>query len=157
MVGRSLWCIPSRTPPTSRDSTSTGLDLETAWRAAAGSIVAEHNRRADPRADQEQIGPAQRFALDLLRDPSVGLPPGAAEADEALAVGRSSSVRHALTEIRRQVVDGMISRNDAARAIVEVVRTFGLQAVEPPPPLEQITEEDLGVVCWMAVLPTQPS
>jgi hypothetical protein len=38
--------------------------------------------------------------------------------------------------------------------VVEVVDAFGLRAVEPPPPLEVITEDDLGVVCWMAVLPS---
>jgi hypothetical protein len=27
------------------------------------------------------------------------------------------------------------------------------RAVEPPPPLELITEDDVGVTCWMIVLP----
>lgn len=130
-----------------------GVDLEAAWRAAVSGIVAEHNRRADPRADEERIGPAQRFALDLLRDPAVMLPVGAAEAEEALTVERSSTVRHALTEIRSHVVQGTISRDDAARQIVEVVESFGLQPVEPPPLLDPITEDDVGVVCWMVVLP----
>lgn len=31
------------------------------------------------------LGPAQRFAIDLLRDPSVTLPAGAAAAEEALS------------------------------------------------------------------------
>jgi hypothetical protein len=130
-----------------------GVDLEAAWHAAVLGIVAEHNRRADPRADEERIGPAQRFALDLLRDPAVMLPTGAAEAEETLTVERSSTVRHALTEIRGHVVQGTISRDDAARQIVEVVESFGLQPVEPPPLLDPITEDDVGVVCWMAVLP----
>ncbi|MGH2703705.1 MAG: hypothetical protein ACRDJ4_01000 [Actinomycetota bacterium] len=95
----------------------------------------------------------QRFAIDLLRDPAVTLPAGAAAAEEALSVGRSSAVRQALSEIRTMVADGRISRNEAAERIVKVVEEFGLQTVEPPPPLEPITEEDVGVVCWMAVLP----
>ena len=128
------------------------IELEEAWELAVETIVAEHNRRADPRADEERIGPAQRWAVDLLRDPVVLLPSGAAEAEEALTVERSSSVRHALTEIRNAVVQASISRDDAARRIVEVVETFGLQAVEPPAPLDPITADDVGVVCWMAVL-----
>jgi superfamily II DNA or RNA helicase len=135
------------------DLTGADIDLEAAWQAAVISIVTEHNRRADPRADEERIGPAQRFALDLLRDPTVLLPPGANLAEEALTVERSSTVRHALTEIRSRVVQGVISRDDAAREIVEVVTSFGLQPVEPPPLLEPIDEDDVGVVCWMAVLP----
>jgi len=119
------------------------------WQAAVESIVTEHNRRADPRADAEHIGPAQRFALELLRDRTVLLPPGAADAEEAVTVERSSTVRHGLTVVRGAVVEGTISRDDAARQIVDVVASFGLQPVEAPPPLDPITEEDVGVVCWM--------
>ena len=36
---------------------------------------------------------------------------------------------------------------------MQVVADFGLRPVEPPPLPEKITAEDLGVVCWMAVLP----
>lgn len=128
------------------------IHLESAWRRAVGSIVEEHNRRADPRAQEEGIGPAQRFAIDLLRDPSVTLPQGASEAEEALSVGRSSTVRQALTEIKSLVADGTISRNEAAQRVVDAVRSFGLQPVPPPAPLEPITEDDVGVVCWMGVL-----
>ncbi len=137
------------------DPWDAGIDLEGSWQAAVETIVAEHNRRADPRADAERIGPAQRFALDLLRDPTVLLPPGAADAEEALTVERSSTVRHALTDIRAAVVEGSMSRDDAARQIVDVVASFGLQPVEPPPPLDPITEDEVGVVCWMIVLPPE--
>lgn len=130
-----------------------GFDLESAWVAAVASIVEEHNRLADPRAFEERIGPVQGFALEVLRDPTVALPPGAAAAEEALSVERSSTVRQALGEIRLGVREGAMSRDEAARRIIEVVASFGLQAVEPPPPLDPITEDDLGVVCWMAVLP----
>jgi len=85
------------------------------------------------------------------------LPPGAAEAEEALAVERSSAVRQALTSIRVQVAGGTVSRDEAARRIVEVVESFGLQRVEPPPALEPVDESEIGVVCWMAVLPPNGS
>ena len=134
------------------DPSASEVDLEAAWQAAVAEIVADHNRRADPRYAQERIGPAQRFAVDLLRDPTVGLPPGAAEADEALSVERSSSVRQALSEIRARLAESSISRDQAAQQIVEVVESFGLQPVEPPPLLDPITEDDVGVVCWMVVL-----
>ncbi len=131
------------------------VDLEAAWPLAVASIVAEHNRRADPRADEERIGPAQRFALDLLRDPTVLLPRGADVAEAALSVERSSTVRQALTQVRSRVVQGTESRDDAARAVVDVVESFGLQPVEPPPLLDPVDEDDIGVVCWMAVLGPQ--
>ncbi|MGH9075868.1 MAG: helicase-related protein [Acidimicrobiales bacterium] len=130
-----------------------GVNLEDAWQAAVADIVAAHNRRGDPRYAQERIGPAQRFAVDLLRDPTVTLPVGAAAAEEALSVERSSSVRQALSEVRARLVDATISADRAAQDIVAVVDSYGLQPVEAPPLLEPITEDDLGVVCWMAVLP----
>ena len=130
-----------------------GVDLERLWAVAAPSIVVEHNARADPRADQAQIGPAQRAALDVLRDPAVALPVGAADAEEALTVGRGPLVRQALAKVSRDLAEGTVSRGLAARRIVEIVQEFGLQGVPPGPALEPVTEDDIGVVCWLAVLP----
>jgi superfamily II DNA or RNA helicase len=140
-------------PATGEQVPASGIDLELMWQAAAASIVEEHNRRADPRAAGERIGPVQRYAIELLRDPAVLLPPGAAEAEEALSVERSSAVRQALALIRSLVSEGSISRDEAATRIVQVVESFGLRAVEPPPALEPINDDDIGVVCWMVVLP----
>jgi hypothetical protein len=130
-----------------------GVELETAWHTAAADIVAIHNDRTDLRAVQEQIGPKQRWALDILRDPAVALPPGADLADEVLSVERSSAVRRALGDVQDRVVAREISLDDAAAEIVRVVDDFGLQPVELPPLPDKVTAEDLGVVCWMAVLP----
>lgn len=130
-----------------------GIDLEGAWQAAVSAIVEEHNLRADPGAERERIGPVQRWALEVLRDPSVALPQGAELADEVLGVERSSAVRQALGEVRRLETEGVIARDEAARQIVDVVQSFGLQPVEAAPPMEMITEDDVGVVCWMVVLP----
>jgi superfamily II DNA or RNA helicase len=130
-----------------------GVDLEHAWQLAAADIVSTHNARTDLRAVQEQIGPKQRWALELLRDPAVALPPGAELADEVLSVERSSAVRRALGGVQDRVLGRQISRDEAATEIVRVVEGFGLQPVEPPPLPEKITVEDLGVVCWMAVRP----
>lgn len=132
-----------------------GLDLEGAWSTAAASIVAEHNSRSDPRAAQDAIGPAQRFALELLRDPTVILPEGAERAADALAVERSSTVRRELNGIAAEVRELRMTRNEAARRVVELVDNVGLQAVDVGDVPPEITEEDLGVVCWMAVLPPE--
>jgi superfamily II DNA or RNA helicase len=134
----------------------TGIDLDRAWEKAAASIVAAHNARADLRAGQEQIGPRQRWALEVIRDPSVSLPTGVEQVDEvdaALSVERSSAVRRALREVQERLEAAEISRDAAAATIVEVVRDFGLRPVEAAPLPEKISVEELGVVCWMAVLP----
>ena len=68
-----------------------------------------------------------------------------------MGVGRSQPVRRALGEIKRQTERNEITRNDAALRIAEVVRSFGLRVVEPPPERQPVTDDDVGVVCWMAV------
>lgn len=143
---------PGRAPGV--PSPEMGIELEEAWHAAAVTIIEEHNLRADPRTAERSIGPVQRFALEVLRDPAVTLPPGAELAEEALSVERSSAIRKEVAAVRDQVANGTISRDEAARCIVDIVDSFGLRPVEPGPPLEPITEDEIGVVCWMGVLPS---
>lgn len=89
-----------------------------------------------------------------LRDPTVRLPAGAVEAEQALSVQRGTVVRRDLGQIRQLLQGGEITRDDAARRIVDLVGEYGLQSVEPPPrPRKPITADDLGVVCWVAVVP----
>ena len=133
-----------------------GIDFDEAWQKVAADILQEHNTRADLRTQQEPIGPRQRWALELLRDPAVSLPVADDRADEieaALSVERSSAVRRALGEVQADLEAGEISRDGAVVAIVSVVEEFGLRPVEAPPLPQRIGIDDLGVVCWMAVLP----
>ena len=129
------------------------IDLEAAWQTAVASIVEEHNERAASARDPAPVGPIQRWALDVLRDPAALLPEGAESAYEALSVDRSRTVRTALGAIRRTLQDELISLTEAASRIVEVAHSFGLRKIDPPEPLTEITDEDVGVVCWLGVLP----
>jgi superfamily II DNA or RNA helicase len=129
-------------------------DIEAAWRRAIEDIVETHNERADPRAAEAAIGPAQRWALTLLRDPSVILPEGAEDAAAALEVERSGAVRRALNEIKAELSEERITPNEAAVRVVELVRRVGLRPVARELP-EPISEDDVGVVCWLAVLPRE--
>ncbi len=149
--------ILRRIDPTGGQASGDGMaevDLERAWGVASEDVVTHHNARADLRQEQEQIGPRQRWALEILRDPGVAPPPGAEEAEEALSVGRSLSVRKALGAIESRLRAGELNLDDCAREIVAVVvERFGLRAVRELPLPRKITVDDLGVVCWMAVLP----
>ena len=142
---------PSGTDPASIEE----VDLEAAWARASADIVERHNERSDPRRAREAIGPAQRFAIELLRDPSVLLPEGAERAEQALSVERSSAVRRELNEIRSASENEAITRNRAAELIVELVERLGLQPVTLDDLPEPIEVDDLGVVCWLAVLPLE--
>lgn len=133
------------------------LDLEKAWEQAADSIVEEHNAVAAPGAQagggarSHSVGEVQAWAVALLADPTVTLPPDGETAYQALGVGRSQPVRRALGKIKRQTERNEITRSDAALRIAEVVRSFGLRIVEPPPQRQPVTADDVGVVCWIAV------
>lgn len=138
-------------PGTAEGVESPPVDLEAAWEKAVASIVEEHN--AELRAGaSESVGPLQQWALEVLADPTVALPPGAEDAYDALQVGRSQPVRRALGEVKRRADSGGITRSGAAKGIVDIVRLFGLRKVILPEEGEPITAEDVGVVCWMGVL-----
>ena len=44
---------------------------------------------------------------------------------------------------------------EAARQIIDLVEFYGLRDIDTSAPTPEITEDDIGVVCWMAVLPEQ--
>ncbi|MDE2772683.1 MAG: helicase-related protein [Gemmatimonadota bacterium] len=127
------------------------IDLEVAWAKAVASIVEEHNKEASG-GSSESLGPMQRWGLELLADPTIAVPLGGAEAYEALGVGRSQPVRKALGEVKRLLDDEKITRGGAAKRIVNIVKMFGLRKVEKAPEKEEISADDVGVVCWMGVL-----
>ena len=128
------------------------VDLEAAWSEAAASIIEEHNDTARL-SEKRSLGPVQRWARALLEDASVSSPASAADAYNALGAERSSLVRRDLAAIKRSLDSEFIDAGEAARRVAEVVEFHGLRAVNAPPPAPQITEDDLGVVCWMAILP----
>ncbi len=143
-----------RIDPGPASSADLDVSLEPAWRLAVDDIVREHNRRADPALADERLPASQRFALSVLRDPNVVLPVGAEEADELLSVPRGAVVRSSLSDVQRDLSARRISNNEAAERIVEAVREYGLTPVPPPPVFAPVTEDDVGVVCWMRVIPT---
>lgn len=153
LVSEDLDILRRIDPTDAAPGSAEGIDLEGAWRLAAADIVAAHNARTDLRREEESIGPRQRWALDVLRDPGVAYAAGAEQAEEALSVGRSPAARRALGAIEARVVGGGLTLDDALVAIVGVVADFGLRPVAPPPLPRRIEPDELGVVCWMGVLP----
>lgn len=127
------------------------IDLEAAWSAAADSIIQEHNDAVSHLAVRS-LGPNQQWARDVLDHPDVSSLPAARVAYDALEIERGSQIRQALGNIRRELDRETISPTDAARQIIEVVDFYGLRYIDPSAPPPEITEEDIGVVCWMAVL-----
>lgn len=62
-------------------------------------------------------------------------------------------MRRALGSIETDVRVGALTLDDAASRIVGVVAELGLRAVAAPAVAPKLDASQLGVVCWMAVLP----
>lgn len=131
----------------------TGDALERAWNIAAADICRTYNSRLDPKARAAELPASQRWALEVLRNPDIPDERVYNEADEALGVGRNQLVRRELSAIRRRAAEEGLGVREAADAVVDVVRSFGLRP-EPPPaePPAPIGPDDLGVVVFQAVL-----
>ena len=132
------------------------FDLDTVWNVAARTIIDEHNEAAQAAREGRSLGPIQRWARGLLEDPAVPQPPSANVVYEALAVERSNAVRKELGQIKRALDEGSTDPAAAAVQISDVVEYHGLLPVEIPTAAPTVSEADIGVVCWMAVLP-EPS
>ena len=105
------------------------VDLEAAWQRAAAEVVEEHNRRADVREEQEAIGPRQRWALEVLRDPGVAYPRAPRRPKKRYPwAAAPPSAKHSARS--RLAFTPATSPDEAAAAIVGVVEQFGLQTVE---------------------------
>jgi DNA invertase Pin-like site-specific DNA recombinase len=72
--------------------------------------------------------------------------------EEALSVERSTAVRRALNELRAELAEDRITRNEVATKVVELVDRLGLQPVALEDLPEEIEADDVGVVCWMALV-----
>lgn len=130
------------------------IDLEALFDQAALDICKEHNLQTDRRPKEERLPPSQQWALQMLRHPDAPHGQEYNEADEALGVGRDALVRRALSQLRKTQEEKRVTVAECAHRIVEVVGSFGLRPVTPPPAPQPISKEDLGVVCYQVVLPT---
>jgi len=130
-----------------------GLDLEALFNKAASDICESHNRLTDPAAREERLPASQRWALSILRHPDAPIGKDFDDADLALGVGRDALIRRALSQLRKKLEQEKMSIRECALEVLEIVRSFGLAPVAPPPVPKPITKEDLGVVCYQVVQP----
>ena len=127
-------------------------DLNQLFHAAADDIVNYHNNLTDPTALEGQVPASQRWALQILRSPDAPEGQQYDDADKSLSVGRNGRLRLALSTLRSEYNSGM-SITECTTRILEIVKDFGLEPVDPPTPPQPITPDDLGVVCYQVVLP----
>jgi hypothetical protein len=141
-----------------RAETPEDLDLDRLWQVAVDDICAKHNAQLDPAAAEQRLPASQRWALDLLRDPSLPPRDELERADAALSVARDPIVRRRLSEVRRQHGDSALTAIAAADRVLAVVEEFGLR---PPKPRErpprELQPDDVGVVVYQVIRPPDAS
>lgn len=132
------------------------LDEEThrlaydAWRVARDHVLEEWLKATDPAHLQPPVPKAMREAVELLLEHA---PPGEPQ-DEVDRVMNALEAPYG-PRYQRAIREAMRSEERPvakAEAVIRAVRELGLQPSEPPEPLPVIDEEDVHLVCWMAVV-----
>ncbi len=128
----------------------TDLDLEGLFAIAAEDICQSHNRPPE----RPKLPPSQLWALtEVLGSADAPRGDDFNRAADVLAMPQSVSVRRELSKLRRRHEAGGASVRECAVKIVGMVDDLRLSAVSPPAPSTPIQPSDLGVVCYMVVLP----
>jgi hypothetical protein len=119
-----------------------------AWQAARRHIFDEWTFATDPANLQPRVRPSLRAAADHLRRYP---PPGTTQEE----LDRLTEAIEAPwgQRIERQIRLAMESAEGtaASAAIAETVKRLGLEPFQAPAPLPPIQEEDIRLICWLAV------
>ncbi|MBM3747941.1 MAG: hypothetical protein FJW34_19310 [Acidobacteria bacterium] len=119
-----------------------------AWACARRDIFDEWQFATDPANLQPKVRPALRAAAGHLRK----FPPPPLTQEEIDAVIDAVEAPWGM-RIEKQIREALASSDgvDASRRIVDTVRQLGLEPFRAPEPLPPIEEEDVTLICWLAV------
>ena len=118
---------------------------------ARDDIVARWNEASDPRALAPQVPKAMRDAAELIRDQA---PSGWTQEQSDALLNKLEDAYPA--RIQREIRGAMRSSKDPveqANAIAERVHLLGLEPSPPPKPLPPILDDDVHLICWLAIVP----
>lgn len=126
-----------------------------AWRVAREHILSKWNFMTDPANLQPKIPPSMAKAADIVRNH--GDPNWPADHVAELVAKLQAPHGH---KIQRPIQEAMRAHEEdpkqAAKRLAEVVEELGLQPYERPKPLELIYEDQVHLVCWMALVSNSP-
>ncbi|MEU5996117.1 helicase-related protein [Spirillospora sp. NPDC047418] len=121
------------------------------WACARQHITAAWMHNADPANLTPQIPKAMRDAAALVRRHGAHLGVDQDVLIERLEAPYSPRI---LRTIRNTLTESGTPRNTVDR-LAELADKLGLAPQSAPEPLPPITEDDVHLVCWMAILPAQ--
>lgn len=123
-----------------------------AWDIARTDIVVEWNRASDPANLVTPVPAIMHRAADLVR---AHKPADMAmeEADWLIDALQAPYPERIRREVRRIIVTGDDTEVEKVRGLLALARDLGLAASPPPEPLPEIIEDDVHLVCWLAIVP----
>ena len=154
VVADTLACLDRARPPDGFD-TPRALDDDAyrlafdAWAIARADIVKRWNHLADKANLEPRVPPALVRAAEILR----AHPPADLTQDEIDRAIDSLSAPYPERTIRtvRAAMAATDDPAEQAEGILGVIRSLGLEPYVPPQPLPEITDDDVHLVCWLAL------
>ena len=155
VVSETLACLAHARPEDGNDAVrelsdeSSRLAFE-AWALAREHILREWNRASDPRALAPEVPKTMRDAVAVIR---ASRPPEMTQEradalvdilDQAFPERTQRDIRSALRSAAEPV--------DQARAVAVRVAELGLERSPQPEALPAIGEDDIHLVCWLAIV-----
>lgn len=123
-----------------------------AWEIARGDILAQWTIATDPANLQPTVPRTMRDAAQLLRDhPPVGM---SQQEVDVLVDAVEAPYGNRIQKLVRDAMRGAPDPRESAEAVARVVREQGLQPAPAPEPLPVISVEDIHLVCWQAIAPS---
>jgi len=119
-----------------------------AWQKARRDIFDDWTFATDPANLQPRVPPALRAAAEHLRK----FPPPDVvqeDLDKLIDAIEAPWGPRIVRQIRMELASAEAIK--VSTAIVETVRRLGLEPFKAPPPLPPIQEEDVRLICWLAV------
>lgn len=124
------------------------------WSRAQESVLDAWMFECDPANLQPKIPKANREAADFLRAhaPRDG---DDSKMRRLIASVESPWPERAQKELRQSIRDESLSVADRLQRLIETIEASGIEPPVIPEPLPPISESDIALVCWMAIVPTQ--
>ena len=156
-IADTLACLDRARPLAGADTPLVDMDDETyggafdAWDVARTDVVEKWNFQADPLNLAPEIRPALTKAAQIVRKHH---PPDLAqdEIDSAIDTIQAPYPERTIRTISAAWRKSEDPKEQAAN-ILAVIKDLGLERYQPPRPLPQITEEDVHLICWIALIP----
>ena len=154
IISDTLACLDRAHPADGFDtpralSEDTHRGLFAAWPLAAADVLARWNHLADKANLEPRLPAALMRAADIVRDHA----PDRLTQQE---IDRAVDTLYAPYPERtvrsfRAAMNTITEPAEQAELILGVIRDLGLEPYTPPEPLPEITEDDIHLVCWLAL------